>query len=104
MLHKEKGIIMQKVDSLQLLKNLKIIVHKHPVKQIHFVNVVKALIKRVFIEKKVDYYLSKGLNKKMKIQWENQHYFNEELKGINTAREEQAACIITKWAKFTLNQ
>jgi hypothetical protein len=41
MLHKEKGIIMQKVDSLQLLKNLKIIVHKHTVKQIHFVNVLK---------------------------------------------------------------
>ena len=46
---------MKKIDALELLKDLKIKVHSDPFKQIHFVDVFKALMKRIFIEREIDY-------------------------------------------------
>ena len=42
---------MKKIDALELLKDLKIKVHADPFKQIHFVDVFKALMKRIFVDK-----------------------------------------------------
>jgi hypothetical protein len=39
---------MKKVDALDLLKGLKIRMYPDPVKQIHYVDVFRALIKREF--------------------------------------------------------
>lgn len=42
---------MKKVDALDLLKDLKIKVYEHSERQVHFVDVFKALMKRIFTEK-----------------------------------------------------
>jgi len=55
------------------LKDLKIKVHSDPIKQIHFVDVFKALMKRILKDNKVDYKLSPNLNKKIKNKWGKQH-------------------------------
>jgi hypothetical protein len=57
---------MKKKAALELLKDLKIKIHPDPVKQIHFVDVFKALTKRVFNDKNIDYKLGKNLKKKIK--------------------------------------
>ena len=64
---------MKKIDALELLKDLKIKVHSDPFKQIHFVDVFKALMKRIFIEREIDYKLGPNLNKKIKTQWDKKH-------------------------------
>lgn len=48
MLNYEKGIVLRKRDALTLLKDLKIKVNRNS--QVHFVDVFKALIKRIFEE------------------------------------------------------
>lgn len=60
---------MKKVDALELLRDLKIKVYSHSVRQIHFVDVFKALLKRIFNEHKIDFKLSQNLNRKMKSHW-----------------------------------
>ena len=52
-------------SALILLKDLKIKVHSDPMKQIHFVDVLKALIKRILRAKDMDYKLSPNLNKRI---------------------------------------
>lgn len=100
----EKKIVMKKVDALELLKDLKIKVYADSVRQIHYVDVFKALLKRIFNEHKMDFKLSQTLNSKMKSQWEKKHKdVAKDLKGKMTVREEQAAIIITKWARKILN-
>lgn len=100
----EKGIIMKKMDALDLLKGLKIKVYPDSEKQIHFPDVVKALLKRVFTEKNYDFKLSHSLNTKMKKKWKNKHKkTTQQTRGKKTVREEQAAIIITKWARSWLN-
>lgn len=64
---------MKKRDALDLLSDLKIKVHMDPVRQIYWVDVFKALIKRVFVDKKLDYKLSDNLNKKIKSNWDKKH-------------------------------
>jgi len=56
-----------------LLKDLKVKVHPDPIKQIYFVDVFKALIKRIMHDNKIDYKLSSNLNKKIKTQWSKKH-------------------------------
>jgi len=56
----EKGIIIKKVNALDLLKGLNIKIHQN--NQVHFVDVFKALIKRIFMEMKMEYHLQGGLN------------------------------------------
>lgn len=56
----------------------------------------------------MDFKLSQTLNSKMKSQWEKKHKqfrkdVAKDLKGKMTVREEQAAIIITKWARKILN-
>ena len=95
---------MKKVDALDLLRGLNIKVYQHPQKQIHFVSVFKALIKRVFNNNGIDYKLSTTLNRKMKGHWSKKYseIVNKD-KGQYTVREEQAGLIITKWAKKSLS-
>ena len=66
-------IVMKKRDALELLSNLKIKVHADPIKQIHFVDVFKALIKRKFKEANYEYKLSPKLQQKLKSQWGKKH-------------------------------
>lgn len=73
LVHKDKKIIMKKRDALDLLSDLKIKVHEDAVKQIYWVDVFKALIKRVFVDKNLEYKLSETLNKKMKSNWNKKH-------------------------------
>lgn len=95
---------MKKVDALELLKDLKIKVYADSVRQIHFVDVFKALLKRIFNEREIDFKLSQTLNRKMKTQWRKKHKdVVKDMKGKMTVREEQAAIIITKWARKLLN-
>lgn len=58
--------MIKKVDALDLLKDLKIKVHFDSVKQIHFVDVFKALIKRICVDQKIDIKLTSNLNRKLK--------------------------------------
>jgi hypothetical protein len=60
---------MKKVDALDLLKGLKIRMYPDPEKQIHYVDVFRALIKRIFEEQKFEYNLSQTLNRKMNNMW-----------------------------------
>lgn len=98
----EKKIILKKIDALDLLRGLKIKVYADPVKQINFVDVFKALIKRIFKDKQIEYKLSPKLNSKIKNQWKKSEK-NKKGKSKYTAREEQAGIIITKWARKILN-
>jgi hypothetical protein len=66
----DKGFIIKKIHALELLRDLKIKIHNHPERQVHFVDVFKALIKRIFTDKAIDYKLSPNLNKKVNKQWE----------------------------------
>jgi hypothetical protein len=52
LVHEEKKIVMKKVDALRLLKDLRIKVNtdKGPAR-VHFVDVFKGLIKRIFNDK-----------------------------------------------------
>ena len=43
----EKGIVLKKKHALELLKDLKIKMYTDPIKQIHYVDVFKALMKRI---------------------------------------------------------
>mmetsp|Transcript_15907 Transcript_15907/g.24540 ORF Transcript_15907/g.24540 Transcript_15907/m.24540 type:complete len:126 (+) Transcript_15907:7229-7606(+) len=90
---------MKKIDALELLKDLKIKIHSDAIKQVHFVDVFKALMKRIFVDKQIDYKLSPNLNKKIKNQWEKKHKENSKDRSKYTAREEQAGLIITRWAR-----
>mmetsp|Transcript_24329 Transcript_24329/g.37633 ORF Transcript_24329/g.37633 Transcript_24329/m.37633 type:complete len:166 (+) Transcript_24329:7700-8197(+) len=99
-----KRIVLKKVDALELLKNLKIKVHMDSKKQVHYVDVFKALMKRIFLEMKIDFKLSQNVNRKMKNQWTKKHKdVVKETKGKMTVREEQAGLIITRWARKCLS-
>lgn len=98
MVNYEKGIVLRKREALALLKDLKIKVNRH--QQVHFVDVFKALIKRIFERDGHDYKLSPNLNRKIKAQWTAK---NKEAKSTYsahskfTASEQQAGQIIVKW-------
>jgi hypothetical protein len=68
---------MKKLDALRLLQGLKIKVYTDSSSQssarVHFVDVFKALIKRIFQDKQIDYKLSPNLNKKIRNQWDKKH-------------------------------
>ena len=64
MVNYDKGIVMRKREALALLKDLKIKVNDDS--EVHFVDVFRALIKRIFEEQDIDYKLSPNLNKKIK--------------------------------------
>tara|TARA_B110000285_G_scaffold104168_1_gene118604 strand:+ start:2234 stop:2617 length:384 start_codon:yes stop_codon:yes gene_type:complete len=84
----EKQIVIRKVDALDLLKDLKIKVHDDPIKQIHWVDVFKALIKRICTDKKIDIKLTHNLNQKIKKNWNKSNLRdNKIIKGSYTARE-----------------
>ena len=89
---------MRKRQALTLLKGLKIKVNKEH--QVHFVDVFKALVKRIFNETDVDYKLSPNLNKKIKSQWvqrnkDAKNKFSTDAKF--TAEQQQAGLIIVRW-------
>ena len=94
---------MKKRDALDLLSDLKIKVHADSVKQISFVDVFKALIKRVFIDKKIDYKLSPNLSKKIKTNWGKKHKVSNKEKMKYNAQQQQAGLIIVRWARKMLN-
>ena len=101
---------MKKLDALRLLQGLKIKVYTDSNSQtqarVHFVDVFKALIKRIFTDQKIDYKLSPNLNKKIRNQWSKKHKEKEEKNDRTdmTAEKEQAAAIITRWARKQLSQ
>lgn len=96
---------MKKRDALDLLSDLKIRVHQDPVKQIHFVDVFKALIKRIFIHKMLDYKLSPNLSKKIKNNWGKKHKVSQfKEKSKYNALQQQAGLIIVKWARNQLKE
>lgn len=100
----ERRIVMKKVDALELLRGLKIKVYSDSQKQIHFADVFKALMKRVFRDQKIDFKLSSNLNRKMKNQWAKKHKGAlKDNRGKRTVREEQAGLIITRWARKCLS-
>ena len=95
---------MKKVDALDLLKGLNIKVYADSEKQIHYMDVIKALLKRVFVDRNYDIKLNSNLNNKMKTKWQKKHKnVGQENRGDMTVQEEQAAIIITKWARQWLN-
>ena len=106
LVYNAKGIIIKKKHALELLKDLKIKVYPERDKQIHFVDVFKALMKRILINSKMDYKLSPNLNRKIKTQWHKIHknVVQGSKKTDTTAYQEQAGVIITKWAKKILEQ
>lgn len=110
LVHTEKKIVMKKLDALRLLQGLKIKVYTDSNSQtqarVHFVDVFKALIKRIFTDQKIDYKLSPNLNKKIRNQWSKKHKEKEEKNDRTdmTAEKEQAAAIITRWARKQLSQ
>ena len=94
----DKGIVLRKRQALTLLKGLKIKVNKEH--QVHFVDVFKALVKRIFVETGVDYKLSPNLNKKIKSQWvqkgkDAKSKYSADAKF--TAEQQQAGMIIVRW-------
>lgn len=96
----EKRIIMKKIDALDLLRGLKIKVYSDVKRQINFVDVFKALTKRIFIDRQIDYKLSTNLSKKINKQWNKKHKDSEHARSTQySAREQQAGSIITKWAR-----
>jgi len=103
LIHNEKKIVMKKRDALDLLSDLKIKVHADSVKQISFVDVFKALIKRVFVDKKIDYKLSPNLSKKIKTNWGKKHKVSHKEKMKYNAQQQQAGLIIVRWARKQLN-
>jgi len=78
-------------------------VHADSVKQISFVDVFKALIKRVFVDKKIDYKLSPNLSKKIKNNWGKKHKVSQKEKMKYNAQQQQAGLIIVRWARKQLN-
>lgn len=51
-MHEEKKIVMKKVDALRLLQGLRIKVNTDKSNgRVHFVDVFKGLIKRIFVDK-----------------------------------------------------
>ena len=72
-MNEEKGIVLKKKHALELLFDLKIKVHSDLQKQIHYVDVFKALMKRILKTKQIDYKLSPNLNMKIKNQWGKKH-------------------------------
>ena len=103
LINHEKKIVLKKRDALDLLSDLKIKVHADSVKQISFVDVFKALIKRVFVDKKIDYKLSPNLSKKIKTNWGKKHKVSNKEKMKYNAQEQQAGLIIVRWARKMLN-
>ena len=96
----EKRIVIKKVDAIDLLKGLKIKVYNDPEKQVHYVYVFKALMKRIFLDKKMEIKLGVSLNRKMKGLWHKKH--KDKVAGQKTQHtvlESQAGMIITKWAR-----
>ena len=78
------------MEALELLKDLKIKMYPDPEKQINYVDVFKALIKRILEEQKIEYNLTSNLNRKMDSQWAKKHKdVSKEIIGpIVLAREE----------------
>ena len=94
---------MKKIDALDLLRDLRIRVYSDAVKQINFVDVFKALTKRIFVDNQIDYKLSPGLSKKINTQWGKKHEDGGKEHSQYSAREQQAGSIITKWARKMLS-
>lgn len=106
LVNEEKRIVMKKVEALDLLKGLKIRMYPDATKQIHYVDVFRALIKRIMDEKRIDYVLASNLNRKMNNMWIKKYsdVGQDDIGKHTTVREEQAGLIITRWAKKCLSQ
>ena len=78
-----KGIVIKKKYALELLKDLKIKVYPDIVKQIHFVDVFKGLMKRILMDSKMDYKVNNNLQKKIKTQWHKKHKPSENKQKTN---------------------
>lgn len=71
---------------------------------VHFVDVFRALMKRILQDKKIDYRLSPNLNTKITKEWDKKHKECSQKKSEFNALEQQAGQIMTKWAKNILNK
>ena len=99
------GIIIQKMDALALLKDLNIKVSRN--NKVNFVSVFKALIGRLFKNKKVEFLLTPTLDKKINQEWKK----NFDTCHIThcgyskfVAREFHAGTIIATWARRTMDR
>lgn len=104
----EKGIVLKKIDALDLLKDLKIVLYQDH--KIFYTDVIQSLLVRRLRDKDVDYHLNQNLSNRLTSKWrqkhknplgkKNQGHFQDQ--GVTreyTVLEEQAAGIINKWAK-----
>lgn len=101
----EKGIVLKKKVALELLNDLKIKLYDNGTDRgIHFSDVYRALMKRVLIERGIDYKLSPSLNRKMKNYWASKFKdCRKDKRGHLTVQKEYAGLIITSWARKILN-
>ena len=99
----ERGIVLRKIDAMEILRDLKIKVSEDKNK-VHFVDVFKALIKRILMKENIDYKLSPNLNNKITKEWTKKHKESSDTKSRYSALQQQAGQIINRWAKRILNK
>lgn len=103
LVNEKKDIVIKKIEALELLRGLKIKVYDN--NWVHFTDVYKALAKRILNDNQIDYKLSANLNKQLKSKWQKKFNVSPNMeRGRYTVREEQAAFIITQWARKQLNR
>jgi len=67
----QKGIVIKKVNALDLLKDLNIKIYSN--NNAHFADVFKALLSRIFLETDKNFKLNSSLSNKMKDKWKKKH-------------------------------
>lgn len=68
----ERDIVIRKIDAMEILRNLRIKVSEQN-SMVHFVDVFRALMKRILQDQKIDYKLSPNLNTKITKEWDKKH-------------------------------
>ena len=102
----ERGIVIKKLIALQLLEGLKIKPYDTGNdRNIHFSDVFRCLIKRVLIERGIEYKLGQTLNMKFKHYWYAKFKdCKKDKRGNLTVQKYYAGIIITAWARNIINK
>ena len=70
MIHNEKHIYIKKSDAIKIFNDYAIPLYDQ---NVHFKDVVKALIEKIFKKNKLAYDLTEKINKRLKKQWEGKY-------------------------------
>ena len=70
MIHKEKHIYIKKSDAIKIFNDYAIPLYDQ---NVHFKDVAKALIEKIFKKNKLSYDLTEKINKRLKKQWEGKY-------------------------------